>query len=416
MSVDTVNIWLGEFDSQARFTSFMEESYSDDDDDAPISQFAASQGETFYDHDWLESYYSEKGQKDLLRHVPSVYLHGVEAKMGEIGLKNANALILFYNQWSSPVDKVESPELWHLGQFDEAFLKNTRNEYTADSIPDEFWTSLPNTAKDIKALEKLAKNDPSSMVKLGIMARCGIGVEQDYQQSNSLFSKANSSPVMLKEGFLAVANQGYAEAWYGLYGLCCKEAKELSSEDERREYIEKAVELGSDDAKCGLASMLMYGLSELYDKDYARAEQLLLSVSDFNTSGKLHQFYCLYLMKDDYENAFIWKKRDVDTYGSKTSAQKISNAYFQGKGVEVDLVKAAQYLYLYLCQKDESALKGNNLELLQRLSDDELVAGRLLAKEWIEETGVAVAAARGRLAHFSGENYDPFEFYRKEIS
>ena len=415
MSVDTVNIWLGKFNSLEHFNSFLEETYDDEDDDAPISQFAASQNDTFYDHDWLEYYFSKKDQKDLLRNIPQIYRHAVNLIIKEKNITDANGIILFYDDWSSPVEKVKSPKLWHLGQFDEEFLKNSRNEYIPESIPTEFWNDFPQTSDDISALEKLAKTDTASMIKLGIMALCGINMEKDQKRKDSLFSKANASPVMVKEALLSVAKCDYAEAWLALYFLCNTEAKDLASDDDRREYIEKAVELGSDDAKFSLANILMYGWgSDLYENDYDRAEELLLSVSDFNSSGKLHVMYCLYSMKKDNKKAFIWKKRNADTYGGSNSNKYIANAYIDGKGIEKDLIEAAKYLYLALCQEQLNSFKDFDLERLKQLSIDELNAGRLLAKEWIEQKGIAIAAARGRLAHFKGEEYDPFETYLKE--
>ncbi len=416
MSVDTVNIWLGKFESFEHFNLFLKETYDENDDDAPISQFAASQSETFYDHDWLEYYYSNKGQGDLLRNIPQIYHHAVNIKLKEKSISNSNGIILFYDEWSSPIDKVETPELWHLGQFDEEFLRNSRNKYTPQSIPSVFWIDFPQTSDDIIALEKQAQKDTASMIKLGIMALCGVNMVKDEKRRQSLFSQANASPVMTREALLTVANSGYAEAWFALYSHCVTEARDLASDDERREYIENAVKLGSDEAKCSLARMLMYGWgSDLYEEDYDKAEELLLSISDFNSSGLLHMLYCLYSLKNDDKNAFIWKKREADTYGDSWATNYIADAYIEGNGIEKNLNKAAKYLYINLCQNKQESFEETDLELLEQLSNDELNAGRLLAKEWIEHKGVAIAAARGRLAHFSGEEYDPFEIYLKEF-
>lgn len=54
---ECADIWVGTFPSQAALDAYFEESYSDTDEDPPISQFAADQGEHFYDHDFMEVKY-----------------------------------------------------------------------------------------------------------------------------------------------------------------------------------------------------------------------------------------------------------------------------------------------------------------------------------------------------------------------
>ena len=58
----TAHIWLGQFASEAALDEYFTERL-DDDDDVPINQFAADQGITFYDHDWVE--YSYNSSRDL---------------------------------------------------------------------------------------------------------------------------------------------------------------------------------------------------------------------------------------------------------------------------------------------------------------------------------------------------------------
>ena len=57
-STETSHFWAGKFDSLESFTQLFVETYSDDDD-APISPFAETQGEAFYDHDFMEYGYSD---------------------------------------------------------------------------------------------------------------------------------------------------------------------------------------------------------------------------------------------------------------------------------------------------------------------------------------------------------------------
>ncbi len=53
-----INVWLGKAENKRRYSAFLKEQYGDDS--RPISEFAASQGETFYDHDFVESEFNAK--------------------------------------------------------------------------------------------------------------------------------------------------------------------------------------------------------------------------------------------------------------------------------------------------------------------------------------------------------------------
>lgn len=54
-----VHVWFGKFDSKLRYQNFILEHYNETDDDTPLNEFAASQGEVWYDHDWLECQFFE---------------------------------------------------------------------------------------------------------------------------------------------------------------------------------------------------------------------------------------------------------------------------------------------------------------------------------------------------------------------
>ena len=58
-----LDIWVGNFESEARLDAYFEENY--DEDDAPISEFAADMGVSFYDHDFLESSFHQTSTDDI---------------------------------------------------------------------------------------------------------------------------------------------------------------------------------------------------------------------------------------------------------------------------------------------------------------------------------------------------------------
>lgn len=64
-----MDLWLGSAANKRAFNAFFKERYGDDS--APISAFAASQGEKFYDHDFLEAQFEPKFKSidDVLKTV-----------------------------------------------------------------------------------------------------------------------------------------------------------------------------------------------------------------------------------------------------------------------------------------------------------------------------------------------------------
>lgn len=119
--VEISHIWLGQFGPEAP-EDFFEEQYGREDD-APLSQFAASQGKSTYDHDHVEiSYLNDMESVRSLVHGHSYYrsyLDDVVAKAAELGIQRANVFILAgQEQFPSP-RSASGPgyQLWYLGEF-----------------------------------------------------------------------------------------------------------------------------------------------------------------------------------------------------------------------------------------------------------------------------------------------------------
>jgi hypothetical protein len=68
---ETSHFWLGNFRNERRVSEYLEEIYDEDDEDrehTPLSQFARDQGETWYDHDFMEHGFKKnsKSVEDLV--------------------------------------------------------------------------------------------------------------------------------------------------------------------------------------------------------------------------------------------------------------------------------------------------------------------------------------------------------------
>src|SRR5262245_41484337 len=120
MPMEVSHIWLGQF-SREVLDRYFEEHYGDDD--APLSQFADEQGETRYDHDWVEMscpYELESVRSLVEGHSYSAsYLDLVLAKAAELGITEVNVFILADRGEFSRPRSVSGPgyRLWYLGEF-----------------------------------------------------------------------------------------------------------------------------------------------------------------------------------------------------------------------------------------------------------------------------------------------------------
>lgn len=104
MTLEDAHVWVARFDSSDRFDAYFEERHYDDDRDGrPLSHFAAGQGETWYDHDWIEYNLSDeqlpgpfeaqtKALFSTFSHTSS-YLDAVVADATSNPLDGANAAV-----------------------------------------------------------------------------------------------------------------------------------------------------------------------------------------------------------------------------------------------------------------------------------------------------------------------------------
>jgi hypothetical protein len=94
---ETSHFFLGRFRTKRQFNDFLKEDFSQDDDDAPISPFYGSQGETYCDHDFMECGFRAKEPSLKEFFAPYSYAeHWAEElvkKAAAAKLEDANALI-----------------------------------------------------------------------------------------------------------------------------------------------------------------------------------------------------------------------------------------------------------------------------------------------------------------------------------
>ena len=116
------HLWLGQFGPDAP-EDFFEEQY-DREDDEPLSQFAASQGETWYDHDFVEiSYLDDLQEVRALvdgHSYSESYLDSVVAKAAALGIDQANVFVFADKEQFAGPCSASGPgyQLWYLGEFE----------------------------------------------------------------------------------------------------------------------------------------------------------------------------------------------------------------------------------------------------------------------------------------------------------
>ena len=99
MATHLSHVWIGVFDDDAPDDDF-EEHDNQDDEDAPLNQFAADQGETWYDHDRVEfSFVDITEAKDVRslvvgRSYSDDYVDAVVAKAAALDITAINVFVL----------------------------------------------------------------------------------------------------------------------------------------------------------------------------------------------------------------------------------------------------------------------------------------------------------------------------------
>ena len=93
----TTQFWIGNVESRERFYEFVAEN-EDADDLIPLSNFAASQNETWYDHDFFEAGFSKASGSILKKFGRYSYAkqwaEEIEKKMSEHNIQSINAFIM----------------------------------------------------------------------------------------------------------------------------------------------------------------------------------------------------------------------------------------------------------------------------------------------------------------------------------
>lgn len=122
---EVVDVWLCRFPAEEAADRYFEETYDEDDDDRPISQFAADMGERFYDHDFLErGDFHNPPIKDVanavaLHSFSSSYLADVVEASGAKPYSGFNCVLLVWNREIEHPVSVAKPgrTLHYLGRF-----------------------------------------------------------------------------------------------------------------------------------------------------------------------------------------------------------------------------------------------------------------------------------------------------------
>ena len=420
----TLHIWLAKFKARKDYITFFNESYSDSNDDEPINEFARSQDISFYDHDWLETYFDEDslGQAHLISsNVPNNYVAAVNLLAKKNKIEDANAICLFYEAWKKdPKSQASDPALWYLGEFNKNTLATLmpKVEFDRASIPDDWWTEFPGNDSELEALQKQSrkrKGHLPAVAKLGVMYISGHYVEQDKEISTKYFNRVRPYPEILSDCLVANGKAGDGEAWFQLFAMYADEVEKKNPSMDREVvlgYLENSAELNCRAAQHRLASILMYswkGSSYKLKTDYKRAEKILLNIVDQHDSGE-YELYCLYSMKDSEianpKKAFHWLSIHATKFAGGGTTSRMANAFENGDGVEQNKTQMCKWLFLTCCQNNEGYIRYHK-DALDLCSREEIEEGRLLGRQWIEDYGKVVE-------HFEGEKHDPFSLYLQE--
>ena len=118
---ETSHFWVGFCSSQERLASYLHEDYDRADDDQPISEFAADQVLTWYDHDFLEVNFCDSANSiaELVAGCSyhEQYAEELSRRAGHIGVPRFNTLIFITDSEVPDPRPVQKPDisLYYLG-------------------------------------------------------------------------------------------------------------------------------------------------------------------------------------------------------------------------------------------------------------------------------------------------------------
>ena len=127
MLIKDSHVWVGKFKSAKALEKYMEEVIDDDDDEAPISQFAADQGVAFYDHDLVFGEFLKKATPETLIACwafPDKAKQAIVKAIEALGLDSLNvSLVADQGEFAKPKSAVgEGYQIWYVGKFKGANL------------------------------------------------------------------------------------------------------------------------------------------------------------------------------------------------------------------------------------------------------------------------------------------------------
>lgn len=122
MLIKNAHIWVAQFKTAKALEKYLEEDFDGDDEDAPISKFAADQGVSFYDHDLVFAEFKKKATPKSLMEgwdFPEKSKAAVVKAIEALGVEGLNCcFIADGEEFSKPKSvKKKDYQLWYVGQF-----------------------------------------------------------------------------------------------------------------------------------------------------------------------------------------------------------------------------------------------------------------------------------------------------------
>ncbi len=122
MLIKDAHIWVARFKSQKALDKYMDEAFDEEDDDAPISRFAADQGVGFYDHDLVYAEFQRNATPRALIECwgfPEKAAEKVVKAVEALGVDGLNtSFIADKGEFSKPKSATGTGyQLWYVGQF-----------------------------------------------------------------------------------------------------------------------------------------------------------------------------------------------------------------------------------------------------------------------------------------------------------
>lgn len=274
-------------------------------------------------------------REDVLRTYTDTFPERIPLEQNKEFRSIRNAVIQEAMKITEQIRQVASEEPYQ--DVPEIGLPKGEEPMDGSQIDSQYWRSRIPPASTGNPVSEEGQNahkeesiDDRLLYRLAAMCLSGNAAGVDFEQARRYFE--------------AAAEQGHADALYGLGKLYLKKEYSLFDPIRAVEYLEQSAEKDHAFAKYQLGKLLCEG--EICDKDIARGLKLLEELAEKGVSIAAYLAGKVYLREKDWQDIkkAISHFKAVAEDGNSYAEYQLGKIYYFGTGVRPDTEKGLEYL------------------------------------------------------------------------